>query len=230
MLLAGGLVLTGCGVLTIDGSGTIASETRDVEAFDRVVATGSADVVVRLGESPSVVVEADDNLIEFVTTEVRGDELVLGTDTDGRVLSPTATIRFTVTATDLVGVDLDGSGSITVEDVTGDRLDLSVSGSGNVDAVADVATLALSIDGSGDVTVAGTADTLDVSVSGSGAVDAEALAASTGSVDMSGSGTAIVAVSDALTVDVSGSGNVEYVGRPDLSVDVSGSGAVNNRS
>ena len=54
-----------------EGSGVAATQAREVAAFQSVDLAGSNNVVIRVGEKQSVVVKADDNLLDRVTTEVR---------------------------------------------------------------------------------------------------------------------------------------------------------------
>src|SRR5215475_9171675 len=63
---------------TVQGSGVHATQTRHAAAFTSVELAGSNNVVIRAGEDRSVVVKADDNLLDRVTTEVRAGKLVIG--------------------------------------------------------------------------------------------------------------------------------------------------------
>src|SRR5215475_1784510 len=58
---------------TTEGSGVPAAQTRDLPAFDSVELAGSNNVSIRVGEKQAVVVKADDNLLDRVTTEVKSD-------------------------------------------------------------------------------------------------------------------------------------------------------------
>jgi Putative auto-transporter adhesin, head GIN domain len=59
-------------------SGVHATQTRDVAAFNSVELAGGNNVVIRVGEKQSVVVKADDNLLNRVTTHVKSGALVIG--------------------------------------------------------------------------------------------------------------------------------------------------------
>ena len=50
------------------GSGVPVTQARDVASFANVELAGNNNVVVRVGASQSVIVKADDNLIDRVTT------------------------------------------------------------------------------------------------------------------------------------------------------------------
>ena len=68
--LLGALVLAGCGSSGDTGSGVEASEERDVEAFSQIKVEHAIAVLVEVGPTQSVVVHADDNLLEDVKTRV----------------------------------------------------------------------------------------------------------------------------------------------------------------
>ena len=70
-------VFEGLGRSTIGGSGVPATETRDVSPFGSVELAGSNNVVIRVGVQQSVVVRADANLLDRVTTEVQSGKLVI---------------------------------------------------------------------------------------------------------------------------------------------------------
>ena len=217
------LLLPGCTV----GSGEVTTETRTVEGFDQIDLRGTGEVRITVDGTESLTIEAEDNIIDQLTSDVRSGTLILGTD---RPIRPTEDIIFTVTMDTLEGIEISGSGAVTVSEFTTDDFSVDVSGSGaaTVEGIA-AETVFARISGSGAVRVTGDTDALDLSISGSGAFDGELLEATTGDVDISGSGSATVNVSETLDVNVSGSGNVEYVGNPSVSVDSSGSGSVSRR-
>lgn len=217
------VAVTGCTV----GSGEIVTETRSVEGFDEIDLRGTGEVRVTVDGTESLTIEAEDNIIDRLTSEVSGSTLILSTD---RPIRPTEDIIYTVTMASLEGIEISGSGAIEVSEFSTDDFAVDVSGSGAA-SVSDVSaeTVFARISGSGAVGITGDADELDLSISGSGSFDGERLSVDTGDVDISGSGSATVNVSEILDVSVSGSGNVEYLGNPSVSVDSSGSGNVSRR-
>jgi hypothetical protein len=209
------------------GSGEVVSETRTVEGFDEIDLRGVGEVRITVDGTESLMIEAEDNLIDVLTSEVRGGTLVLGTD---RPIRPTEDVIFTVTMETLRGVEISGSGSVIVTGFSADSFTMDVSGSGSAEIMALAADDVFArISGSGAVVMTGDADSLDLSISGSGAFDGEGLETDVGEVDLSGSGSATVNVSEDLDVRVSGSGNVEYLGDPSVSISTSGSGNVSRR-
>ena len=219
-------LLSACSLRTNRGSGDLITESRDVRDFDRVSLTGSGEVVITQTGEESLTVETDDNLMQYVRTEVTGGTLNLGIDTDGRSISPTR-LRFTLTVKDVDGLKISGSGDITTGDFDTERLEVEVSGSGDVriDALT-VENVVVRISGSGDVELAGEATGQDIDISGSGKYRAGDLSSAEAKVTISGSGDATVWVTDSLDVRISGSGSVDYFGNPTTDLSGSGSGKI----
>lgn len=194
----------------VRGSGKIVSDTREVAEFTKIRVAGSSDAFIKVGGKREVRVEADDNIVENVTTEVRDNELVIGM-TRGSWSPSKMNIYITVPA--LKGVAVSGSGSIEVESgVQAEALKTVISGSGNIRFKG------------------GKAAQHDVHISGSGSVDADRLEAESVSVQISGSGNSEVFAAKSLTASISGSGDVRYKGSPaNVSKTIRGSGSVSAR-
>lgn len=223
------LPLAGCadGIIGVRGSGTMTTETRDVFDFSEIVLEGSGEVNIVIGDSESLTIEAEDNLMSHLTSDVENGQLVLGTS--GSIVT-TREIVYTITAIDLSGITVAGSGNIEVSDVTTTAFSTVISGSGAVDVTGLTAdSLEVTISGSGQVDVTGTTDQLDVDIPGSGSFDGEEMESASAEVLISGSGAAVVNVSDTLDANVSGSGRIEYLGSPAVSSTISGSGSITPR-
>jgi hypothetical protein len=172
-------------------------------------------------------IEAEDNLLPLLTSEVSGGVLILDTT---REVDPTEDIVYHLTTTGVQRLQVSGSGQIDSPVVGGNTVAIGVSGSGDV-RVADAKANDIQVDisGSGYVEISGEADTLDASISGSGTLDAETLTVMTAAVTLPGSGHVVVDVVEHLEVVVSGSGTVEYLGSPVVDSDITGSGSVDRR-
>lgn len=217
----------GTSVFGVRGSGDVISESREVSGFDEIVLQGSGTVRVNLTGTESLTIEAEENLLEYLTTDVRNGRLELGSN---RSISPTEEIVYTITASSLTNLEVLGSGDMTATGVVADRLHMEVSGSGAIE-VPDLESSSVSVDisGSGDVELSGAADNLEVSVSGSGEYRGDDFVTESADVRVSGSGDAVVNVTDQLDARVSGSGNVEYLGDPSVNSSTTGSGDVRRR-
>jgi hypothetical protein len=187
-----------------NGSGAIATAPRQASGFRTIVLTGNGRVVVQQATTDSVSVSVDDNLLPYMTAEVKDGQLLLG---QSESFETQAEVRFDVLVKDLAAVELKGSGDI-------DLMGLAVG------------QLKIAIPGSGNVTAEGRADLLELSITGAGNYQGEALTSKTGKVDISGTGGALVNATDALDVTIKGSGQVAYLGSPRVTQNVGGSGKV----
>jgi len=197
------ILAAGCTV----GSGDMITEARDVNGFNEIVLMTSGDVVVEVTGTESLEIEADDNVISLLTSEVVNGRLELGSSGS---FSTTRGITYTITAAELVGVTISGSGDIDVSRIDADSFEARITGSGNIDP-------------------SGNSANLEVTISGSGRFSGEDLESAIGDVIVSGSGEAVVNVTDDLMVRITGSGDVRYIGDPTIDQDISGSGGVSQR-
>lgn len=211
------------------GSGHVITETRDVSNFDSVTFTSFGDLTIQPGEREGLTIEAEDNLLREIRTEVRGGRLYIGLANGGdwARFRPTRPIRFTLTVVQLEALDLSGAGNVKLQGLQTDRLQATLSGAGNialVDLTAD--DLACDLTGAGNMDASGTVGHLEVVVSGVGGFKGADLQSGTARVMLSGLGGATVWAVDRLEATVSGLGSVDYYGQPQVSQNVSGLGSV----
>jgi hypothetical protein len=200
LFISSSLIIAGCTV----GSGTRDTESRQVGGFDEVVLMTSGDVNIQVTGTDSLTIEADDNILPLLTADVVDGRLELGSNGS---FSTTGRITYTITAADLSGVTVAGSGNVDVSGISSDVFRASISGSG-------------------DINPSGTCQDLQVTISGSGGYKGADLEATTGTVTVSGSGEAKVNVTEVLNVEISGSGTVRYTGQPTVNQSITGSGDV----
>ncbi|MFC1663311.1 head GIN domain-containing protein [Patescibacteria group bacterium] len=211
------------------GSGVLASETRDVTDFDKVEISGQGTLIIDQSGEETLKVEADDNLLDRIETEVDNNTLKIRVKTPWLfgIIWPRSEITYHLTVDDLSKVSISGSGKIRTDSLDSESLDISISGSGNADMTLDVKNLDINISGSGKFTLDGNATEQDVNISGSGDYDGKDLISETASFKVAGSGKGIVNVTNTLDVEISGSGSVEYLGDPeDVNQSISGSGKI----
>lgn len=191
------------------GSGKVISETRSVHDFDSVRMSGSGTLILQQTGSESLVIEAEDNILPLLTSDVKDRRLVLGVR-PGSSYRASRKVVYHLSMKELNGIEVSGSGDVQATGVMTELLTLQGSGSF-------------------DMTLAGRADRLQVDISGSGEYQGEALESREATVRITGSGDATVRVTERLDASVSGSGNVLYIGSPSLTQRVSGSGSIRMR-
>lgn len=210
------------------GSGNIVTETRKVAGFTAIEVDFPAQVFVTQGAVESVKVEADDDFLPGLQTQVRGNRLeIFYKADDGKRINPTKPVKITIVVKELRAVDFESAGELSIDGLETDNLDISISGAGNL-KLNDLAATGLSVDlsGAGSMTASGAADSLNVVISGFGSFAGKDLHSKTAEVDLSGAGSATVWVDDQLDVTISGAGSVNYYGSPEVTKQISGVGSV----
>lgn len=233
IILIAALALSACNVNVqignnevITGSGNVITREIEVSGFDSVLLAGIGDLTITQGETESLTIEAEDNILDVLENKVQAGELVLGTR-QGVTITPTRTIRYTLVVKDLSKLELAGLGNASMDGLTAGRLELSITGSGNLDLEnVQAEDVRATIDGLGSVEISGTAESLDARLNGSGNFKAGDLAVKTATVEIDGLGSATVWAADALDVKIGGAGNLEYYGSPKVSQNISGLGRV----
>lgn len=195
------LTLAGC------GGGPRVSETRAVDRYDRIEVDDQANVVIEIGTPPEVVVNAGEDVIERVKTDVSDGVLKVHIDHEGITIGhdPAEDSDVSVRVASLEGLEVAGSGDASVTGLRAGTFDARIAGSGNLEA-------------------SGRAGLLDLEVDGSGDADLDRLEVRNATVNADGSGNADVFVTGTLDVEVEGSADVSYRGDPRVTSRVEGSG------
>src|SRR5579884_2657468 len=213
---------------TIMGSGKVVSQIRTVSSFDKLSVGGIGTVVLTQGKSPSLTVEAEDNLQPYLSTEVTNSTLRIGVHTpQGQSITATKPIRYLLTVPKLTRVDLSGAIALETTTFKSDSFTLNLSGSGSAKLTHFQATsFTAVITGAGEISISGQVRQQTINISGAGRYTANDLTSSTAKIDVSGAGSATVNVHDSLDATVSGAGSILYAGHPQVTQNVSGAGSV----
>ena len=176
----------------VQGSGTSKTERRDVSDFNKVDAGGAINIEVSVQKDFYVEVQADDNLLANIKTEVSGDTLKIYSEDR---ISPKTRINVKISMPEIEGLEVSGASSGVVSNVKADSLELKASGASKI-----------KIDGA--------AGNLEADASGASTIDAENLKVEDANVDASGASSAIVSASNDLKVNASGASKISYTGEP----------------
>ena len=212
----------------VRGNGNIVTNTVSVGDFNAVNQRGSINVIVKSGNTPSVKIEADENILPYIETKVENGTLNIRTR-EGYWLKSSHDMKIYVTAPRFTSIKSFGSGDIESESTisTEDPITISTSGSADINVDVHAPSVTASISGSGDINLKGETKKLDATVMGSGNIKAGELKAEDATIDIAGSGDAEVFASVKLDVSVKGSGDVKYHGNPPSVVsNMKGSGSL----
>ncbi len=225
-VLACDIVIEGNGAReTVRGSGTLVEEERSVSGLSGVELTMQGTLYITTGSSESLRIEAEDNLLEYIQTNVRGGKLVIGTR-QGINLRASRPIKYYLTVDELNSITITSSGDVEAGDLQATSFSATISSSGNLSISSLEGTkLEVTISSSGNVDISGgQVRTQNVTLTSSGQYRAKELASAEADVTLTSSGEATIRVSDHLSGRLSSSGNVRYIGDPRLDVRTTSSG------
>lgn len=186
----------------IKGSAVAASDVRNTTDFKGVDVGGVFQVDITAGKDFSVEVRADDNLLQYIKTNVENG--VLKIETTERINSSTP-MRVLISAPDIESIDASGACRISVAGVNNSALDIDTSGASKLKVEGETAAV-------------------NIEVSGASTIDAESLKSRIATVDASGASNVSVFVTERLSSDASGASKISYSGNP-TSVEKKTSGA-----
>ncbi|HEX2898029.1 MAG TPA: head GIN domain-containing protein [candidate division Zixibacteria bacterium] len=192
----------------VEGSGKMATQSRDVKPFTRIKTELDVDVYVTVGEPLSVKITFDSNLVDLIETNVQGQTLEL--TTHGSFATHNQ-CRAEITLPSLKAVIAEGSGDIELMGVEGSDFLLVLEGSGNIRAMGFI-------------------ENLEIELSGSGDIDTRELKSHNVQVELDGSGDIVVYADQLFDGSIGGSGNITYYGEPkETKKGISGSGKIRRR-
>ena len=213
---------------TITGDGKVTNQTRELPSFSGIKVGSGIDVYLTQGEPQHVEVEADENLQEWIRTEVEGNLLHIYTDKHIR-LAKTKKVRITCKTIDRI--DVSSAGDVTgLTPFTTDKLNISMSSAGDLKLEVEANDIDISISSAGNVTLKGKTNSLRADLSSAGDLNAFDLEAKRGDVSVSSAGSAKVFVTEEARFRSSSAGDIDYKGEPKIrDINTSSAGSVNKK-
>ena len=190
--LFGVLMLVGCTDAShqvVRGSGQVAIERREVSDFNGVAFYMVGDLEVKIADKEELRIEAEDNLLAYIETEV-ADGILMVRQRNRSCLRPNKPIRLHITMRELDHVIQAGPGRIHIPRITNERLYVQHHGAGQIIVtMLKVGTLSVHVSGSGDVDLDNTtAAQCRLTMSGSGKLKVRRLVGLSNEVRLTGSG------------------------------------------
>lgn len=202
------VLIQGCKIGGVKGSGNIIEATRSIDDFEIVEISGAYDVDISVGKAASLEIIADDNLMKYIETDVRGNKLVIRSKKN---LRPRNEIEIFITTPNLIKIESSGASSITAYGIDNEIFQSELSGAGSIN-------------------LSGKTEKFRADMSGAGNINAKELIADYVKVGISGACSAVVHASKSIKADVSGVGSIDYYGDPEeVDSNISGVGSINRK-
>jgi len=225
------LVLTAVSCIRISGirgSGNVVTEERSVSGFDKVAVSAGMNLYLEQGEKEYLKIEAEDNILQNITTEVNGGKLTVKFKNLLGGVSAREPIIVYLTVVNLKELDASSGVVIESEEIITDSLKIHISSG----AEGEMAVIANSIDvnlSSGStLKLSGTVEKQKVNLSSGVVYRAADLLSKNAQIDVSSGASAKISVSDNLDINISSGASVEYSGTPAIVSNISSGGSLKN--
>lgn len=188
----------------VTGSGKVGKEDRKVPAFHGIAIMIPAQLEAKQGAPGPLSIEADDNLIPYIKTEVKDGVLYIDSKESIQTRSK---LSFKVSSAKLDSLQTKGACTAKISDLKGNEFKASANGTVSMNLAGEVNNFVSAIDGTGSV-------------------DSSKLKAKKVFVDIKGTGTAKVNASETLDATIKGTGSIKYSGDPKVKQNIFGLGTV----
>ncbi|MBX2940514.1 MAG: DUF2807 domain-containing protein [Ferruginibacter sp.] len=221
-MITGALLLSACSFKR--GSGNIVSENRNVSAFESIKVSEGIEAEVSNGPL-SVRVEADDNLIRYIQTEVRNSRLKVNLDLTS---VDDAHMKVYITAPDIRKIAASSGATVDIINVLkhNERIELDASSAAAISGGVDAPEVALEASSGAELDVEGRTRNLKAKASSGSTIDAAALKSETAEVRSSSGSTAKVYASVQLKAQASSGSSVHHSGGAQTEIKQSSGGVV----
>jgi hypothetical protein len=225
------LFIVSSSCVKVVGKGPVVTETRQTASFDGVQLKIPADIFFTQDPAFKIELHAQENVLDEIETTVINNSLQIRYRHSNTRIKSNEGISINVSGPDVRSFTVEGSGYLEVPaPFTPANLRLQVSGSGSI-RVNNVTTTEIDadIDGSGEITVnSGNGNTANLDISGSGLLDVSGVMVKDAIADIKGSGNIKLFATQTLDASISGSGTIYYKGTPAIKTHISGSGTVSH--
>ncbi|MFO7575205.1 MAG: head GIN domain-containing protein [Bacteroidales bacterium] len=197
---------------TVYARGPVTTEERKAGSFHSVKVSTGITVYLTQGNEESIKVEADENLHEYIATEIRGGVLNIYSEFSIRNAKSR---KVYVTIKEVKSLKTSSAGDIKgLTPLVADMLKLSTSSAGDINLEVSAKEIEAVTSSSGDITLQGTADKLTAHLSSAGDLHAFELTVKEAEISVSSAGDAKITVTERLKARASSAGDIHYRGKP----------------
>ena len=218
------LLLNSCDMTS--GSGNVITEKRQPGNFTGINISNGFEVEVRIGSVQELRLEADDNIMKHIKTEVSGNILTIKIEDMHSINN--AHLKAYITVPDLNNINASGGANVkVVDEIKGNgKLKFNASGGAEIEATVEAPEVETEASGGAGIELRGKTKRYTAEASGGGWLKTADLLSETTSANASGGGSAEVYGSVRINADASSGGNIKYSGEGELKKEESSGGSV----
>jgi len=196
----------------VSGNGKVVKQERTIAAFNTIDASGVFNIYLSQGDKESLTIEADENLIPYIETNVEGNTLHIDMKEHMNIRNAKKkNIHLTIKDVNRLKINsvgnIETSGQLHLKD-----LNMEHSGVGNLKLDFECNKFVANIHSVGQVTLKGKVAKAEISNSSVGNTNASELIADTLNLENSSVGNVEVHATKEISINSSGIGNVNFGG------------------
>lgn len=222
LLIFAVIVFVGTSCNQINGSGNIIKQKRETGSFTGVEAGGAFEVEIKMGNSTEVIVESDDNIIQFIKTKVVGDVLEISHKSGLNIGN--GHYKVFVTVPFINTIKASGAANIKAIDTLNNTQSIKMesSGAANIKAIVNVPVIEIEASGASGIELKGRTKKITAEANGSADIKCTNLLSENADLDASGAGTIHAHASVRIAATASGAASVYHRGTNNITEKVSG--------
>lgn len=191
-VLTNSRLITNLNAVSIEENAMLKKEIRQVEHFNSINIKGAYVIEIVCQQEQSVEIQAPEDILTLVQTEVRDDILFIFPKNN---LPKDEKINIKISAINLRSIDVSGANNIQINNLKNKQTNINFSGSSNSK-------------------ISGETEELNVTISGQANFDAQKFVSQRVNLDLSGSIMLEVQANEELNIAMNGVGAINYYGDP----------------
>lgn len=204
----------------LKGNGQVSTADREVKGFNKVEVKGVFEVIIVKSNQHHIKIEADENLISNISTEVKDGELIIKNE---QSICGAKELKLTISTPDLNAIECSGASNVRVNDMfASEKFEIKSSGASEIRANISTKLLISKYSGASNIILKGNADTHAIESTGASSLKAIDLSVSQCAIDSRGASDLKINVSKELSVTSSGASEIKYLGDPKISKSIKG--------
>ncbi|WP_167616474.1 head GIN domain-containing protein [Maribellus sediminis] len=197
---------------TIKGNGNVTTEERELDQFDEIKASRGINLYLTQGESKTLVIEADENLIEVIETEVVGHELIIRSTAN---VKNAKSFTVFVTAPKFEAIKgVAGCNIYSENEISADELELRASAGSNIKLEINAATVDAASSAGSNIKLEGLAEDFYGRASSGSNIKAEDLKTKNAEAKVNSGANIWITADKRLEANANSGGNIFYAGDP----------------
>lgn len=211
------------------GNGNVVSEERDAdESFTKIKASEGLDVYITQSQETSIEVEADDNIISLIATDIDNGILTIhAKESIGRAKSKKIYVH--LPEIDKI-ISTSGADVYSTNALVSDTIDVKCTSGADIKIEVKAEAVKCYTSSGADIKISGTATSLEAKASSGSDIHAKNLEVKTCNASVSSGADIIVNTTEKLIAKSSSGGDIHYYGNPEsVTKNKSSSGGVHKK-